>query len=333
MDFRTSSLCLIRLYNGVEECYYRFMKLLLTVIAILIVFLFAVTYYFFNTVFNRDKWQPLSPSKDSTYDDASEEGRLWLLANRKSEEVSITSFDGLKLKGLFISGSHTDRTIVCVHGYQMTGFSDFGMKTRFLCSVGYNILLLDNRAHGMSEGRYTGFSILDSKDIVCWCRYLVSDLKQTQIVLYGISMGGAAVLNAAGNSDLPEEVKGIVSDCAFADAFREIAHQIKRAYRLPAFPVVYLYDFWLRVFAKYSLRDMRPRDSIRNYQGSLLIIHGDKDRLVPVENAHEIYENASCSKDLLIVHEASHGRSYLVDKESYEERFKELLDRTDKVQS
>ena len=142
-------------------------------------------------------------------------------------------------------------------------------------------------------------------------------------------MGGAAVLNAAGSSELPKEVKGIVSDCAFADAFREIAHQIKRAYHLPAFPVVYLYDFWLRLFAKYSLKDMKPKDSIRNYQGSLLIIHGGKDRLVPVENAYEIYESAACDKEILIVPGAAHGRSYLVDREGYEEKFRKLLDKTE----
>ena len=296
---------------------------------IVLISLLLITYHFFNTVFNREKWVPRSPLKASSYEAANEEGKQWLLADKEVVELSVTSFDGLKLKGLYIRNNGLGKTIICVHGYQMTGLSDFGMSIRFLCSTGYNILLIDNRAHGRSEGRYTGFSILDSKDIIAWCKYLVYDLKQTQIVLYGISMGGAAVLNAAGSSELPKEVKGIVSDCAFADAFREIAHQIKRAYHLPAFPVVYLYDFWLRLFAKYSLKDMKPKDSIRNYQGSLLIIHGGKDRLVPVENAYEIYESAACDKEILIVPGAAHGRSYLVDREGYEEKFRKLLDKTE----
>ncbi len=305
------------------------MKLLLVILLIVLISVLLITYHFFNTVFNREKWVPLSPLKASSYETANEEGKQWLLANKEAEELSVTSFDGLKLKGLYIRNGGLGKTMLCVHGYQMDGLSDFGMSIRFLCSTGYDILLIDNRAHGRSEGRYTGFSIPDSKDIIAWCKHLVYDLKQTQIVLYGISMGGAAVLNAAGNSELPKEVKGIVSDCAFADSFREIAHQIKRAYHLPAFPVVYLYDFWLKIFAKYSLRDLKPKDSIRNYQGSLLVIHGGKDRLVPTENAYEIYESALCDKEILIVPDAAHGRSYLADREGYEEKFRKLLDKTE----
>ena len=308
------------------------MKLFLIIVLIILVFLLGMTYYFFNTVFNRDKLVPLSPLGNSAYSDANEEGNRWLKAHKDTEELSVISFDGLKLKGLYIRNKHKDRTILCVHGYQMSGLRDFGMSIEFLCSTGYNVLLVDDRAHGTSEGRYTGFSILDSKDTVTWCKYLVNELKQAQIVLYGISMGGAAVLNASGNSELPKEVKGIVSDCAFADAFKEISHQIRRSYHLPSFPIVNLYDMWLRIFAKYSLKEQKPGDSVRNYRKPLLIIHGDKDHLVPVENAYGIYDNANGDKGLFIVPGAVHGRSYLTDKEGYERKFKELLKKADEFQ-
>ena len=191
------------------------------------------------------------------------------------------------------------------------------------------MLIVDDRTHGSSEGKYIGFSVLDAYDVVSWCKYLTDKMDQKTIVLYGISMGAATVLNAAGDEEMVSELKGVVSDCAYADGFKELSYQMKKRFHLPAFPFMYLADMYLKHFAGYSMKDKVPVRSIKNYKGALLLIHGNKDFLVPSSNVYELYNAADCDKDILVVDGASHGKSYIMAKSIYETRFNELLKKAD----
>ena len=311
------------------------MKFLLFLLALIIIAIFIVSYAIYDNIFVRQEDNGLldtGPSASAeAFNKANEEGRNWLKENKETVTLEIGSFDGLKLRGLFIEGNRfKDKTIVCVHGYlTKNGLYDFGMSVRYLCSTGRNVLIVDDRAHGSSEGKYIGFSVLDAYDVVSWCKYLTDKMDQKTIVLYGISMGAATVLNAAGDEEMVSALKGVVSDCAYADGFKELSYQIKKRYHLPAFPFMYLTDMYLRHFADYSLKDKDPIRSIKNFKGALLLIHGNKDFLVPSSDVYALYDAADCDKDILVVDGASHGKSYITAKPIYESRFNELLEKAD----
>lgn len=257
------------------------------------------------------------------YINANQEGREYIYS-LNPEDLYINSFDNLKLHALFIN-NNTNKTIICVHGYKAKdGLYDFGMSAKFLNSLGYNLLFVDNRAHGLSQGKYIGFGVLDSIDVNSWVDYLVTNMNQETIILYGMSMGAATVMNAQNN-----KVKAIIADCGFASGYDEVAYQIKKMYHLPAFPLVPISNILLKLLAKYSLKDKEAYISIKNYHNNLLIIHGGKDRFVPTSDAYKIFDNATCHKKILIVPGASHAKSYLKDTKLYEETFKEFLDEID----
>lgn len=257
------------------------------------------------------------------YINANQEGREYIYS-LNPEDLYINSFDNLKLHALFIN-NNTNKTIICVHGYKAKdGLYDFGMSAKFLNSLGYNLLFVDNRAHGLSQGKYIGFGVLDSIDVNSWVDYLVTNMNQETIILYGMSMGAATVMNAQNN-----KVKAIIADCGFASGYDEVVYQIKKMYHLPAFPLVPISNILLKLLAKYSLKDKEAYISIKNYHNNLLIIHGGKDRFVPTSDAYKIFDNATCHKKILIVPGASHAKSYLKDTKLYEETFKEFLDEID----
>lgn len=257
------------------------------------------------------------------YINANQEGREYIYS-LNPEDLYINSFDNLKLHALFIN-NNTNKTIICVHGYKAKdGLYDFGMSAKFLNSLGYNLLFVDNRAHGLSQGKYIGFGVLDSIDVNSWVDYLVTNMNQETIILYGMSMGAATVMNTQNN-----KVKAIIADCGFASGYNEVAYQIKKMYHLPPFPIIPISNVLLKLLAHYSLKEKESYKSIKNYKNNLLIIHGDKDHFVPTRDAYKIFDNATCHKKILIVPGASHAKSYLKDTELYEQTIKEFLDEID----
>ena len=292
-------------------------------IIIILIILILVAYVLIRLSFVRTDKLDENPNWKE-YIDANQKGREYIYS-LKHEDLYIQSFDNLKLHALFVPNTKQDKTIICVHGYKAKdGLYDFGQSAKFLYSTGYNILFVDDRSHGYSQGKYIGFGVLDCKDINSWVNYLTNEYKQETIVLYGISMGAASVLN--GSALVNDKVKGIVEDCGFASGYDEVKYQIKQMYHLPSFPLVQIANLELMLLAKYSLKEKEAYRSIREYKGKLLVIHGGNDHFVCTQDAYKIYENANCDKNILIVEGASHAKSYLKDTKEYEKQFKRLLD-------
>lgn len=291
--------------------------ILLVLLVIIIICLFLI-----KETFVRNDKLDTTPAWHE-YINANQEGREYIYS-LNPEDLYINSFDNLKLHALFIN-NNTNKTIICVHGYKAKdGLYDFGMSARFLNSLGYNLLFVDNRAHGLSQGKYIGFGVLDSVDINSWVDYLVANMNQETIILYGMSMGAATVMNAQNN-----KVKAIIADCGFASGYDEVVYQIKKMYHLPPFPIIPISNVLLKLLAHYSLKEKEAYKSIKNYKNNLLIIHGDKDHFVPTRDAYKIFDNATCHKKILIVPGASHAKNYLKDTKLYEQTIKEFLDEID----
>lgn len=291
--------------------------ILLVLLVIIIICLFLIK----ETFVRNDKLDTTPAWYE--YINANQEGREYIYS-LNPEDLYINSFDNLKLHALFIN-NNTNKTIICVHGYKAKdGLYDFGMSAKYLNSLGYNLLFVDNRAHGLSQGKYIGFGVLDSIDVNSWVDYLVTNMNQETIILYGMSMGAATVMNAQNN-----KVKAIIADCGFASGYDEVAYQIKKMYHLPPFPIIPISNVLLKLLAHYSLKEKEAYKSIKNYKNNLLIIHGDKDHFVPTSDAYKIFDNATCHKKILIVPGASHAKSYLKNTKLYEQTIKEFLDEID----
>lgn len=295
--------------------------ILLVLLVIIIICLFLIK----ETFVRNDKLDTTPAWYE--YINANQEGREYIYS-LNPEDLYISSYDNLKLHALFIN-NNTNKTIICVHGYKAKdGLYDFGMSAKFLNSLGYNLLFVDNRAHGLSQGKYIGFGVLDSVDVNSWVDYLVTNMNQETIILYGMSMGAATVLNTDSSPD-SSPVKAIIADCGFASGYDEVVYQIKKMYHLPSFPLVPISNILLKLLAHYSLKEKEAYKSIKNYKNNLLIVHGGKDRFVPTSDAYKIFDNATCHKKILIVPGASHAKSYLKDTELYEQTIKEFLDEID----
>lgn len=125
------------------------------------------------------------------------------------EILEIISDDNLKLKGIFYP-NNSDTTVICVHGYTSHAEREWAFPGLFYLSLGYNVLIPYQKAHGLSEGKYIAFGSLEVFDMMKWVNKINNIHPRGKVIIHGLSMGGGIVLNLS-NREM-ENVKCLISD-------------------------------------------------------------------------------------------------------------------------
>ncbi len=250
--------------------------------------------------------------------------KAWL-AEQPKEDVYIKSFDGLKLHGTLLRCNSNKNCVICFHGYTSKGLNDYGAMAKFYHEQNFNVLMIDARNHGESEGQYTGFGVLDRKDAQKWIEYVLSAFGEgVSIFLHGDSMGGATVLMTSG-LELPKNVKAIIADCAFTSAYDVFSHILKRDYHIPKFPILNITERMTKKKAGYGYSDVSTLNEVAKTKIPILFIHGEIDDFVPVWMTEKNYEACNSEKELLIIKGADHAESYYTDTVLYENAVKNMI--------
>lgn len=249
------------------------------------------------------------------------------LEKQNFEDLEILSHDGLKLKAKFLkSYQDTNKVLIAVHGYRSYNLREYAYYIKFYHDLGFNILLPDNRAHGESEGTYIGFGWLDRLDCIQWIYTMKNKFNQDlQIVLHGISMGGATVLMASGEV-LPQDVKCIISDCGFTSLLEQFEYQLKDS-KIPSSLLLPTATLLSKKRIGYSFKEASTLEQVKKSKTPTLFIHGDQDTFVPTYMVYDLYNACSAEKDLLIVEGAKHAQSYIVDKDLCEKTIIEFMNK------
>lgn len=255
-------------------------------------------------------------------------GMDWL-DKQRSETVTVKSFDGLKLKGHYIETRNAGRIVVMFHGWRGTWKHDFGACARELYEEGSSLLLPEQRAQGESEGTYMGFGILERHDCHTWLDWVEEHNKENvPVYLYGVSMGAATVLMAAGER-LPECVKGIIADCGFSRPGDMVLNFGQKHFRLVGTRTVKRLTRRCRRKAGFGFDDYSAPEALKNCTVPVLFIHGKADTFVPCEMTLHNYEACRSRKRLLLVDGAEHCESYLKDRGAYMEAVHWLWEQND----
>lgn len=255
---------------------------LLIVIPVLLALLYAAAAYFFRYTFNRADKVPWSNISDERilFDRA-------FFERSDRQQLEITARDGLCLKAWFYDQG-SDVTVILFHGYRGGPEELSGIASR-LYARGMNILLIFQRAHGISEGSYFTMGTKEKFDAVDWAREIARRKPDGEIVLFGWSMGGNTVMGAVGE-ELPENVRCAVEDCGYENLRDQILFSCKKA--MPKLPakrfVLWLLGLYCRLFKGFSIDDPRSA-SLSRSRVPMLFIHGEKDPVVPYENLAKCY--------------------------------------------
>ena len=232
------------------------------------------------------------------------------------EAVSITSHDGLKLTGRYYHVKDGAPLEIQCHGYKGNATRDFCGNWKIAKEAGRNVLLIDERCHGNSEGHTITFGILERQDVLNWIAYANKRFGTVSMMLSGFSMGAATVLMTSGMS-LPENVKGILADCPY-DAPSNIIKKVLGTDM--GMPVKFVYPV-IRVggilYGKFNLDAASPVEAVKNSKVPILLIHGDDDRFVPYEMSCNIHKAAPDKIEFHTIHNAGHAMNYVTAPEQY----------------
>lgn len=249
-------------------------------------------------------------------------------ANTKDiEVVDIKNDRDITLKGYYLPAEEETKVFVLfAHGYRSSHSGDPYNFIRFYHEeMKYNFMSVDHVTAGESEGKYLGFDYFEAEDMFLWINYLTERFgNDIKIILHGVSMGGATVCKMA--SRVPEQVKLIISDCAFTSAKDEFENVIGATAFKRAYPLMYgIFNALNKRLAGFDFKETDVRESVREAKVPMLFVHGDADDFVPTRMVFELYDTCENEKDLLIVEGAAHAESILIGSTKYKAKLKEFV--------
>ena len=232
------------------------------------------------------------------------------------EEVYITSGDGLRLFGRIYFQREGAPFHIQFNGYRGNGIRDFSGGLQLALGAGDNVLLVDQRSHGKSEGHVISFGVKERADVVSWSEYIVRRYGQdTVIFVEGVSMGAATVLMAS-DLELPKNVAGIVADCPYSSPYKIICEVARHMFKLSWLARPFVFTAAL-LFGHFNVFASSAEKSVKNTKVPIILIHGTGDNFVPFQMSRDIYAANPDMITFVPVEGAPHGLSCLQDREKY----------------
>lgn len=237
------------------------------------------------------------------------------------EDIVIKSKDNLNLHGFLIMNKEkSDKFIILVHGISI-GYVGSLKYVETFYKRGFNILVIDQRRHGRSEGKYSTYGYYEKYDVDCWVNYIIEKFgNNIHLGLHGESMGAGTVLQYP---SINKYVKFIIADCGYSDMVKLLDYQIRHDYKKYLQPYLLLVAKLSRIrainFAKFDFRNVSPIKVVESTDLPILFIHGKEDYFVPWQMSVDMYDKkVSGYKQILLVDGASHADSIEVNKKDYE---------------
>ena len=227
--------------------------------------------------------------------------------NTPYEERHIVSCDGYKLFARLYRAASPRATVILCHGFRSHGTHDFAMIVEHYIVRNFNVLLISERAHVESEGKYIAFGQKERFDIKAWRESI-----DGPVLLHGLSMGATSVLLAAELEGLSDNIIGVIADCGFDNAKEQFIHVARDMMKIPVHPAVDIISYMTKKRIGLDM-ELSVSKRVNDIKVPLLIIHGEKDDFVPYENARRIYDAFDGEKYIFTQKEAGHAMSYLED--------------------
>ena len=299
------------------------------VAAILVTIIVAGTWYLFSIAFLRQDITGLDDIDDPVnafLKDYREEviDGMRFIDEFPFEEIYAESYDELKLYGRYYKNGDSKGTILLFHGYRSSAKRDFSCVVKLYFEMGFNVLLVHQRAHGNSEGRFITFGVKESRDVLSWVEILTEKYGEKEFIFDGLSMGATTVLLST-RFNLPDSVKGVIADCGFTSPAEIIGIVSERNFHITKKISVPVMNFLCRIFGGFDLKEFSTDKALKNNTKPILLTHGKDDGFVPCEMSERAFGAANCEKELYIVEGADHGMSFLKEKEFVVEKLSNFL--------
>ncbi|NGT06429.1 alpha/beta hydrolase [Clostridium perfringens] len=305
-----------------------YLIILIIIAIIVIIFFLATGLYIFKSTVTREL-HDIEKSytryvENNLFDEA-------LYNSASKEDITLKSFDGLNLTSTLIMNENpTNKFIVLVHGVSICYVGSLKYFDIFYKN-GFNVLIVNQRRHGKSEGKYSTYGFYEKYDVNMWIEYLKSRFGNDIILgLHGESMGAGTVMETI---PLNDSIKFVIEDCGYSNFHELIGFQITHAYknrlvRKILRPSLIFANFFMKTKAKFSMKKIVPIDIVSSTSLPMMFIHGKEDYFVPWYMAVDLYKAKTKGyKELYLVEGAKHAEALEVNKILYEKKIMTFIEK------
>jgi len=285
---------------------------------------------FMNTMYrnpNKPRTRECTNLKDDEQRTMFDEGREWADQYRDITTDLQIENDGLKLYGQYIDFG-CDKCVVILQGRTESLLYSYYFANVY-AQRGYNILVTDLRAHGLSDGKYQTGGIKESDDLVRWIDLVREKYGIEHFAIHGVCVGGAiAVYTYAGQKSAGVScIETIVTDGLYYSYF-EMFKQNFKLYKKPVFPTLQFVFFLAFLLAKVRLFSETPMKYIKDVDIPILFIWSEKDIFCLRPKCDELYSGcASPAKEVRFFPEGRHSHVRSSQPVEYDRAVSEFLQR------
>lgn len=285
-------------------------------IIIIIIFLYLLIglYFLFYAFCPRIAKKKLFKNKEAKKILSNEMSQNWFKEIKK-ENLFLNSFDNLKLHSTFLKNK-SNKLVIIVPGYTNIG-TDMTNAAYEFYQMNYNVMLIDQRAHGLSEGLFSTLGYKETKDLNKWLNFIKKDYQT--IILYGMSMGATTCMLTINKS-----IDAIIEDSGFKSLISELERNLKYKH-LPEKAIIFSANIWSMLILHLNIYKINYEQIIKENNIPTLYIHGENDHLVPIKDMEYLYNNHQGKKEKLIIKNATHMKSSYVNYELYWQTINKFL--------
>lgn len=270
----------------------------------------------------KDKWKRLDEAIEPEQREMYAEGLAWGAKNKEYMHSVHIQNNGLNLYGEYYDFG-CDRCVMILSG--RTESLRYGYYFAIPYSeIGFNVLVVDPRAHGESDGRFNTIGFEESKDDIAWVKFLRDEYNMNTVIFHGICIGAAGGMYAITSENCPDNVKGIVTEGMFANFGESMKnHLIER--KKPVKLVYPLINFWMKHYTGHTM-DIGPINVIHKLDKPLLMIQSREDKYSTPQYAQKLYDTCQTKSKTISWHSCgAHSMLRPTDTELYDNAIKKFI--------
>ncbi|MBR2891394.1 MAG: alpha/beta fold hydrolase [Bacilli bacterium] len=274
---------------------------------------------------NIDRAYAMVPETDSWYDTIKKvHESLDKISKKPHQMLEINSKDNLILKAIYYpNGNGSNVTVICIHGYTSHAEREWAFPGLFYLSLGYNVLIPYQRAHGLSEGKYISFGALEHMDMIDWVNKINEMNPNGKIIIHGSSMGGGIVLDLS--KIKMENVKCLIADAPSVSIERFFKNVSKEVFKSNSDKIAfYAIERFKKEFG-YDVGEFESVEIVANSQYPILLSAGSNEHLEKLfETIKRVNPNET---NIVILPDCNHGNGMYKQTELYQCSIKQFLDK------
>ncbi len=209
-----------------------------------------------------------------------------------------------------------DRAVIIIPGRMESCLYSYFFAEPYRRS-GWNVLVIDNRAHGNSDGKISSLGFREYRDILAWGRFLKEEKGNRAVFLHGICIGASTALFALTAKNCPDYMVGMAGEGMYATFCDSIKKHMEEG-KHPTFPFVAELMLYIRLISGANVVTDGPVRRIRRMKKPILFLHSREDAYSVPEKAEELYAACEAPKQLVWFEHGAHSRIRINNMEEYD---------------